>query len=174
MNAIDHPDLITQIHPINATHLLSTQPHRVFGDVGGNLLEIVVERFARTVDETLYGHGGIIALAYHDAMTDGERSFENTYLIGHDGQIRGLHSHFGELPIGIDLDIFYMLLNPVEINNWILQDIRAIENIGATEDDRISFGNYGLGIDIPVGVMRPKLREVILHARDRYLRSLDR
>ena len=168
MNIIDHPDLISQIHPINANYLLQTQPHRVYGDVWGNLLEITVERFARTVVETLYTHGGIIALAYHDAMTDGEQSFENTYLLRPDGQIRWLHSHYGELPIGIDLDIFYMLLNPVEINNWIQQDI------GKLEEERRGFGRYGMGIDIPEWAPRRGLKEAIIRAKSHYERTIGR
>ena len=123
MNDTPDTEWINQIHPINAAHLLDTQPHRVYGDAGGNLLEITVERFASTVVETLYGHGGIIAFRYHDATTDGEMSFDNASVLRPDGQILGLHSYYGEMPLGIDLDIFYMLLNPVEINNWSVQDV---------------------------------------------------
>ena len=123
MNDIPDIDWINQIHPINAAHLLQTQPHRVYGDAGGNLLEITVERFASTVVETLYGHGGIIAFRYHDATTDGEMSFDNASVLRPDGQILGLHSYYGEMPLGIDIDLYYMLLNPVEINNWHIQDV---------------------------------------------------
>ena len=168
MIAIDHPDLISQIHPINAAHLLQTQPHRVYGDVWGNLLEIIVERFARSIVDTLYDHGGIIAVAYHHATTDGEQSFENTYLLRPDGQIRWLHSHYGELPIGIEWDLYYMLLNPVGINNWIEQDIRQLE------EERRGFGRYGMGIDIPEWAPRRGLKEVIIRAKSHYERTIGR
>jgi hypothetical protein len=122
MNDIPDTDWINQIHPINADYLLDTQPHRVYGDAGGNILEITVERFASKVVERLYGHGGIIAFRYHDATTDGEMSFDNAYVLKHDGRIHGLHSYYGELPIGMDIYLYYMLLNPVDINNWHIQD----------------------------------------------------
>jgi hypothetical protein len=52
----------TQIHPINAQYILDSQPHRLYSDADGNLLEIVVEKFAQTVAEKLYGFGGVIAV----------------------------------------------------------------------------------------------------------------
>ena len=53
---------ITEIHPINAKHLLDTEPHRLYRDIEGNRLELLVERFASTTDEILYGNGGMIAI----------------------------------------------------------------------------------------------------------------
>lgn len=83
---------ISQIHPINAQYLLDTEPRYLYGDAGGSLLELAVARFAHTVLETLYDHGGIIALRYHDTITNGEKSFEGTYILRSDGHIRPFQS----------------------------------------------------------------------------------
>ncbi len=160
-------DRIAQIHPLNANYLLDTEPYRLYGDMGGNLLEIVVERFASTVVETLYGHGGIIGIWYHDATTDGEISFENAYVLKRDGRIWAFHSQYGLLPVGIDLNIFYMLLNPVEMNNWYVQDPKMVEK------DWESFARSWLGISLPsttLGITGVKWS--IAHMRERYLRTI--
>ncbi len=85
-NRVDS-DTTSQIHPINTQYLLSSEPHRLYGDRGGNLLEIAVERFSRTILGTLYSHGGIIAIGYHDATTDGQLSFEASYILQTDGWV---------------------------------------------------------------------------------------
>ena len=94
MPTLDDSDKTSQIHVINAHHLLSNEPHRLYGDRGGNLLEIAVEKFSRTVLETLYNHGGIIAVGYHDATTDGQCSFECSYILQTDGYILPFQSSF--------------------------------------------------------------------------------
>jgi hypothetical protein len=73
----------------------------------------------------------------------------------------------------MDIDLYYMLLNPVDINNWHIQDAWALENMRAAEESRRSFGKYGVGIEIPVRDTRRILREVIIQARDRYMQSLN-
>ena len=83
---------ISQIHPINAQYLLDAEPRYLYGDAGGSLLELAVARFAHTALETLYDHGGIIAVGYHDAATNGEKSFESTYILRPDGCIRPFQS----------------------------------------------------------------------------------
>ncbi len=88
MNILKPIDTFTQIHPLNATHLLRTQPHRVYGDAGGNILEITVKRFAHTIFDALYSHGGIIVSRYHDVTTDGDISSDSVYLLRPSGDIR--------------------------------------------------------------------------------------
>lgn len=92
-NRVDS-DTTSQIHPINTQYLLSSEPHRLYGDRGGNLLEVAVERLSHTVIATLYSHGGIIAVGYHDATTDGQLSFETSYILQTDGRILPFQSSF--------------------------------------------------------------------------------
>ena len=164
--ALSGSDTVSRIHPLNAKYLLDTQPHRLYGDRGGNLLEVIVERFASTVVETLYGHGGIIALGYLDATTGGEWSFHNTYILGQDGRIQAFHSQYGKLPIGIDLDVFYMLLNPVEMNNWFIQNPEEVQR------ERESFAKSGIGIKLPATSGATWVKQSIIDMRERYLQSL--
>lgn len=168
MNTMDHPGMISQIHPINAAHLLQTQPHRIYGDVWGNLLEIIVERFARSIVDTLYDHGGIIAVAYHHATTDGVQSFDGTYILRPTGQIRWLHGYCWELSTGINLDLYYMLLNPVNMKDWIGQDIRKLE------EERRGIGRHEIGIDISEWSQKRRLKAVIARAKDNYKRTIGR
>ena len=55
-------DRVSQIHPLNAQYLLNTEPHKLYGNREGNLLEIAVVRFSHTVSELLHSHGGIVAV----------------------------------------------------------------------------------------------------------------
>jgi hypothetical protein len=120
-------NLIDQIHPLNAQYLLQSEPHRLYGDNWWNKLEFIVERFANNVFEVLYDHGGIIAVGYHDAATDGKASFENAFVLSPSWNIQALHPHYWVIPVGITRELFYMLLNPVEMDNWILLDKKEVE-----------------------------------------------
>lgn len=78
------------------------------------------------------------------------------------------------MDIGIDPDLYYMLLNPVEMNNWIVQDSRAIDNMGVMQEERRRFARRGLGIEIPDSTIRPTVREIVAHARSIYQKHISR
>lgn len=141
-------DRVSQIHPLNAQYLLNTEPHKLYGNREGNLLEIAVERFSRTVSELLHSHGGIVAVWYRDAVTEGRTSF--TYILQPDGNISSFQDSSMHPSTGIDVDIYRMLLNSVELNGWILQDRKAVEKeMIEEENNRISFWKLWTGIALP-------------------------
>ncbi len=113
-------ETINQIHPINAEYLLEKEPHHVYVDEWGNILELTVRRFSDLVVEKLYEHGGVMAVGYYDATTEGKINFQDTFILRRDGDIIpiDIRKNYHER-IWLDQDILYMLLNPLEINGWI-------------------------------------------------------
>ena len=71
-------EYIDCIHPLNAQHLLLSEPHRLYGREG-DTLELLVERFAHAV-------GGIIAIGYYDASIKSHS--EEILILRPDGHIR--------------------------------------------------------------------------------------
>jgi hypothetical protein len=65
----------------------------------------------------------------------------STYILQPDGNISSFHEATIYYPsMGIDIDVYHMLLNPIELNGWILQDRKAVEKeIIEEEIKRISF-----------------------------------
>lgn len=163
---------ISQIHPLNAQYLLNAEPHKLYGNREGNLLEIAVERFSHTVSEMLHSHGGIVAVWYRDAATKWRTSF--TYILQPDGNISSFQDSSMYPSTGIDIDICHMLLNSIELNGWILQDRIAVEKeIIEEENKRISFWKFWTGITLPrresslTGIWGS-----IARTREHYLRTL--
>lgn len=63
-----------------------------------------------------------------------------TYILQPDGNISSFQDSSICLSTGIDVDIYHMLLNSIELNGWILQDRKAVEKeIIELENKRISF-----------------------------------
>lgn len=80
-------ETINQIHPINAEYLLEKEPHHVYVDEWGNILELTVRRFSDLVVEKLYEHGGVMAVGYYDATTEEKINFQDTFILRRDGDI---------------------------------------------------------------------------------------
>lgn len=79
--------IIQNIHPLNAEYLLTQEPHRIYVDEGGNILELTVRRFSHLVVEKLYEHGGIIVVGYYDSATEGRISFCDRFVLRRDGYL---------------------------------------------------------------------------------------
>lgn len=112
-------EIIQEIHPINANHILNTEPHRLYLDRYGSILEIVAQRFSSLVVEQLYEHGETILIGYYDGATE-RHEFQDTYFLRRDWRIFPLTKENQLLQNGwIDIDTYHMLLNPISINGWI-------------------------------------------------------
>lgn len=165
-------DRVSQIHPLNAQYLLNTEPHKLYGNREGNLREVVVKRFSDTVSGLLHSHGGIVAVWYRDAATEERTSF--TYILQPDGNISSFQDSSMYPSVGIDIDIYHMLLNSIELNGWILQDREAVEReIIEQENKRIFFWKFWTGMTLPrresslTGIWGS-----IARTRENYLRNL--
>ncbi len=71
----------SKIHPINAQYLLDAEPYRLYGDAGGNLMELMVRKFATSSVEILDQYGWVIWMSYHDATTNCSRSVQSTHIL---------------------------------------------------------------------------------------------
>lgn len=140
MNSIDTDQYIatSQIHPINAQYLLKEQSHRLYVDPEGGILELMVRRFANTSLDLLDQYGGVIAVSHYDPMRIGTKNIQVAHILSQNGRISTYRMHlpwsYIESPRGlivpddgIDMDLIYMLLNPIDLNNWYLQDPKHID-----------------------------------------------
>ncbi|NRH21708.1 hypothetical protein HOO68_06740 [Candidatus Gracilibacteria bacterium] len=169
MNSVDaHSEKIQTIHPINAEYLLSSEPHRLYAhSSNGNLLELAVERFTNRTEELLYGHGGIIAIGSCNSASG--ISGNSTHILRPNGDIIALHSEGGIIE-GIEWNMYYMLLNPVGLDNWVSQDIGKFDEANS---ERVSFGG-NIGIQLDDANSRPRLEKIFDQARSQYLRTIGR
>ena len=106
-------DNISQIHPVNAQYLISTEPYKLYADSRGNIYEIMVARIRDSVN-------AIFAYYYHDEKSQGEKNILNSTLLTPEGQFISLDG--SNKKESIDMDIFHMALNPVNINGWHYQE----------------------------------------------------
>ncbi len=166
MNTItDSSTRTSNIHPINANYLLDTEPYKLYTKANRNFLEIVVERFSHTTSEILHSHGGIIAVG----CTYWEESLESTYILRPDWYIQAFQTTLSELPLGISLDIVYMILNSVDMHWWKLQDRETIKK----ETERIDFWKFAIGMNlVEVESSITGVNSSIARAKEQYISRL--
>lgn len=121
----DHDEFAHDIHPINVQYLMKTLPHRLYADMWGATLELTADSIAQNIIETLHAHGCIIGMRY----CDGTDSFIQTYIFTTQGAIYIPNGKNGFIRWAIEYDLLYMLLNPLNINNWILQERKDIPEL---------------------------------------------
>ena len=103
---------LSQIHPVNAQYLIKTEPYRVYADSERNIYEIMISRTRDNVN-------AIFAYYYHHAKSEGEENVMNSTLLSPSGEFSSLDGT--RMREEIDIDIYYMALNPVNINGWYYQ-----------------------------------------------------
>lgn len=143
---------------------MQTLPHRLYSDEAGNILELTVSPIASLVVEQLYGHWVVIGLRYQSG--EWEEQTYATYILRSNGEVREIYNQLGEIEIGIEYDLFYMILNPINLNGWQMKDIK--ENQKARKK---MASQMGMRLE---DVAQPHLEliRVVDETREAYIRSL--
>jgi hypothetical protein len=160
-SSLSNPGTVTsygrsKLHPINAEYLCSSQPHRIYADAAGSILELTVMPIAQTVVEAHVSHGGIVGVHYRTPFAEIIR----TIILSRQGNLSEINEYGYLDPHHLDDDTLYMLLNPVDINGWF--HMPSAEHQQVMED---------IGMSIPsfdYRQMSHSLEQAIRRTREQY------